>query len=203
LSPVPHLDAVQKVEAAYLAGLSSAGHVTTAFGVSTPLSHVRPTKIRVGIGQAHTYSASSTAISDLLAPPAKPYRHGASTTSIVLAVLSFIAVSPLLFALGAGLKERAGNEDLGQWVQLLTVAFAGFSAWGIWESARRYRREQARLDADYGRRLTGYEKPCSVWCQLYYCSRDNLVFNPLTGNFAHVAELGRLVHEEVETYCLS
>ena len=160
-------DKIQKVSAVYTSGVSSVGYKT--FLPPPPKSDLPPVLVsREG--------ASFTALAKRLAPPPKPTWSdaGANTCLGVLSVIAILGVSLALFSIeGAGMI-------LGP-----LAGIVGFILYAKWVAAQTPRHKEL---------TSNWEEALAKWNALYYCARDDVVFNPSEGVPMPLAHMAEYIH---------
>jgi hypothetical protein len=121
-------------------------------------------------------SVSQTQLAKRLAPPSKPISNGINGVPPVMAMLILVGggllIAFVLFSLPA-------NDNLGY------VGIALFLGIVIWISSK--------PDNKLKSQLLVWEQKLSNWKELYYCHRDDCVFDPNTNKTASPENLERLL----------
>jgi hypothetical protein len=130
-------------------------------------------------------SSSTTNLAQLLSPPTKPRKTG--NVSLALIVAGAFFLSFWLWAKALEILSLSGTIGLILTVlyliAILVVALT-VVARSITHSGRRFRD-----------RMQAWETCMSVWMRLYYCHRDDVVFDPGSGVYASPYALGRILEQ--------
>lgn len=198
-----HDDRIQKVQAAVVGGISEVrssggfGGVTYSGGQWGAFG-----------GPSATSGTASTLLAQRLMPPDEPkvrlpwYRRAwlmpegfnewlyfkigplwDGCSLIALSVLSILLVLGAVVGLISGDSGGAANVFCG-------AVFCGLFALYISRRRGSYSKEKERLAAE----RVLWEQAMARWAGLYYCFRDDIVFDPETGEWCHPADLHEFLY---------
>ena len=133
-----------------------------------------------------------TPLAQKLAPPPKPTLSGFATISPVVILIIALVIGLVLFcvlfpsvAWGSGGSGGSGAEYIFEClIFILMMAIIGIP-WGIYVA-----KKQKELQPQ----IAMWEKAISKWQQLYYCSRNDCVFNPDTGKSVPPNRISALIY---------
>lgn len=160
-------DRIQKVSAIYSSGVSRSEY-------GGPSSTLVFSGDNVGVAGTIT-SGSVTTASQLalkLAPPRKPEYPGTDPVLIIGIFMLILAIC-ITFMLGIPGVFKEG------WVILVGSYLFGFLF--VWLGNKNSKANKA----SYTEKLTTWEKQNQLWNKVYYCFRDDVVFDPETGEAWH------------------
>lgn len=183
-------DRIQKVSAIHDAGLSTGSYTGVTVGVAATGSG----GIGLATGQTNLAGAYQTALSKRLAPPQRPVCKQFHPFVLVLAILAIPAGLVVgLFALGlASMSSGPGPtpsnaaevaaDVLADLVCsagpfLVAALLLGLGILTLVWAPFYNRRTRGTYDAE----LLRWQGAMQVWDRLYYCSRDDIVFDPDNG----------------------
>jgi len=159
---------IQKVSAVYGGGISKAQR--QAWMPKTPKYNLAP------VLTTHE-EVSQTALSKKLSPPPKPSFSDYAGCGLV----SLIAVGGVGFFVGFLLTGNA----------LIAIAFTVAAVIGV--AAWLAKKEEAEK-RNYDQAMERYNRAMPVWERLYYCGRDDIVFDPDTGESVPADSMNELLY---------
>ncbi|TET51835.1 MAG: hypothetical protein E3J64_06160 [Anaerolineales bacterium] len=178
-------DLVRKVSGMHAMGTGQAALVGTTVGAGLSSAG------HVSVGTAHTRLDGdlSTSLGKALAPPERYKRQAFSGFLVALAVF-LLVVGPCM-----GLLYAATGADM----VFTGVFLAGFGILGgvrtLWERRRHLHKE----DAKAAEREEPWNLAMARWNRLYYCVRDDVVFDPEEQLLISVGEVQRYVRSGCRT----
>lgn len=160
------MDAIQKVSAIVQGGVSTTN-------VNYESSH--------GLYKVSTTATgeSRTILAQRLAPPPKP--EGESTPDMYLAAFGILVLTGLVFWITS--SAGIGPACISAFIVFMLLAIPG----AIWEQGK----AKARLNA----KLPTWEQAIKNWNRLYYCARDDIVFDPENNSFASSSQAPTFLYE--------
>jgi hypothetical protein len=131
--------------------------------------------VAVEIGGSSLVSEPATRLAERLAPPAEPEKPSSSTPYLLIFIGSSALVGSIILA---STKNPTIFGPLGIISILLGVV------WGFlnWKEKENYRSAYA-----------SWQDQKKKWNRLYYCARDEIVFDPRSGNSAVLENLGEFL----------
>ena len=169
-------DMIQKVTAIHSAGIASGSYSGPTSGIAAPIDS---SKQAIVSGYTTLHGTSQTDLSRKLSPPIEP-----SAPSILGGIIgSFILIGgivTLVFSEGESCNLIPGFLLLG--IGLL-VMIPSINSQGTKEKT--YKQEMQR-----------WKNAMSIWDRLYYCARDDCVFDPTSGEYAPIEKINYLIHLE-------
>lgn len=196
-------DQIRKVSSIYSEGRTD----TVVTGRSTNVNVAAPLKSGnssyVGVGQSNTTlsGTSQTGLSARLAPPPAPEKQGLGCwwAFIIVGALGFfapidskrkipMAISFAIFAVFFLLREdRTSSPVLGLIAIGGAISFYIFYILGLIEAGPKIEREHLA-------NMQVWRSKMSRWEKLYYCYRNDVVFDPDSGKSASAGQLGNLLN---------
>lgn len=153
-------DRITKVSAIVTGGISSGSYQGPSIGVSTPVGKGQS---RVSGGYTTLQGSSQTMISGLLAPPKKPETKRWSGC----AIFALIGLAPLTISAIVGYQD--GGAAFGVIFVVIIIAIITSQNNKVNTSKEEYEKELPR-----------WQQAMRRWDSLYYCERDDILFNPET-----------------------
>lgn len=153
-------DQIQKASSVYSSGIG-----TGSFSGPAASVNYYNGKVGVGAGFVAGTSHSITDVSRKCAPPIKPTPPATSLSTILGSVV---------IAFGF-LTSICADEYAPIWITGWVIVGIIFVAVGI--------NQKKSKDAEYSEKLKVYNSEITEWNQLYYCHRDDVMFNPNNGNY--------------------
>jgi hypothetical protein len=178
-------DEIRKVIGIYSAGVSS---VSTAGSTIAVVNSPGDREDSLAGGYTMLQGVSQTGLSARLAPPPKPAMK--NPTSIPALLLVAVWIGGLMC-----LAQRIGN--LGSNRQLGTVVFVMLLVIGssfVIVLLARLSRLKAKAREKWEAEVALWQKVVSKWGELYYCARDDIVFDPTTEQYAPVGGMYELLY---------
>jgi len=166
-----HIDSIAKVSAVYASGVSVGRYSGTAVSLITPFSSNESSSIAVT-----PVSMGGINISELsrrLAPPPEPM-YPSNFWFIIFLILACLS---LLFI----------------WLLVTLPSIILFGALATWQGIRN--NNKAKECKEY---QPIYEKAIMNWNKLYYCFRDDVVFNPETNKYASPEDIYNLIYNNIK-----
>lgn len=157
-----HIDRVEKVSSIFSSGLTSGIYSGSSTGVSTPIGQGQ---VAVTSGYATLSGGSQSLLSSRLAPPQEPIIPGRPYTAIIT---SICLLCPGLFCLLASEGEFGASAALTGLGIIVVAAFI----FGRATKTTKDKRNKATAAMPH------WQRAISRWNKLYYCSRDDGVFDP-------------------------
>ena len=154
-------DMIQKVSALYSGGVSTTNYQQPV-AVQTDNGMI--------YGNVDKTAVSHTNLAKRLSPPTRPEDSSFGCVSLVL---SFIVPLSLFFPIASGVRTNTGV--------IITIIIVGGACVG-WFYFIKGRQEAHKKVFKDG--TISYESRKRKWDELYYCSRNDCVFNPATGKSA-------------------
>ena len=165
-------DKIQKVSSIVLGGTSSGTYSGPSGGVT-----YNDGKFGTVGGYSTLHGTSQTSLAKMLTPPDEPQltaSYGCSER-VILLVLGIVACVAAL------------NSETGEPL----VVFAGIGIplvlWIVLESRKNKRIEEEKKKVN--RQKDFWKKAMEKWMILYYCERNDIVFDPQTGRSCHPVEI--------------
>ena len=137
-----------------------------------------------GIASGTTYGISQTALSRQLAPPDKPSVPGSTSAILASIALVWVALSCGGCAL-LGAVEGGGLTGDAPGFLLIALLAGGVGVAMLTSTNSNTRRNTAKVAAEMPR----WEKAMHRWNDLYYCARDDGVFNSTENEFVSIQYL--------------
>lgn len=193
-----HDDWIQKVQAVVAGGISEV-RSSGGFGGITYSGG----QWGVFGGPSATRGTASTLLAQLLMPPDEPkvrlpwylrpwlmperlyFKIGLPLDGCSLIALSVLSISYFLVAV-VGLNS--GDSDAAN--LFCGTVFFGLLALYIWRRRSGYSKEKERLATE----RVLWKQAMARWAGLYYCFRDDIVFDPETGEWCHPADLHKFLY---------
>ncbi|MHB8278484.1 MAG: zinc ribbon domain-containing protein [Candidatus Humimicrobiaceae bacterium] len=162
-----HIDNISKVSAVYSSGVSEGRYSGTAISYIAPFSSNESSSIAVTPVSMGGFNI--TDLSRRLAPPPQPMYPSQAlfVVFLILACLSF----PLCFLFGIGIPFLAILVPLT-----------------VWQGTKNS--NKTKETKEY---LPIYEKAMLRWNKLYYCFRDDIVFDPETNEHVSADKINDLI----------
>ncbi len=197
-------DQIQKLEAIVSHGIST-GRFS---GPTGGAAYVDGKIVPVG-GYTTLTGTTATDLARKLSPPpapAKPSGFGCWWILIIMGLLllpTFMGSSAAVILGGvmssvAYPASSATQDALGvTWIVmtgLATVAFFALSAVLGWYALKKDKKKRAREQVRYATERPAWEAAMSRYARLYFCFRDNLVFDPTTGETSAPESLTSFVY---------
>ena len=145
---------------------------------------------KLGVGGSYTtlHGISKTKISELLAPPSEPKPPSKLAGGIVQAesklgkpimiIILIFGLISIIFPLATGELEGYGMFCLG--FGLLCFGMAAYNLFG--GHTDKDSLDYLRSIDNWKTQMARWQSAMKIWDDLYYCARDNIVFNPVDGN---------------------
>jgi len=153
-------DQIQKASAVYSSGIGTGSFS----GPATSVNYYNG-KVGVGGGLVSGTSASITEAARKCAPPDKPHPPSTSLTTI----LGFVGI-----AFGV-LTSICADNYASLWI--IGWVIVGFIFIAIGNNQKNAK------EIKYKEELVIYNREITEWNELYYCHRDDVLFNPNNGNY--------------------
>lgn len=121
------------------------------------------------------FPGSQTFLASRLAPPMAP---AGPTDSGCLAITMWVGLGFFLVAFAMGAISSAGTRNTDA-MCLGAAALACVVVLWLYQAQRSTRKRMLRAEA--AGRVPAWQRAMEVWERLYYCERDDVVFDPVTG----------------------
>jgi hypothetical protein len=164
------VDNISKVSAVYSSGVSEGRYSGTAISYIAPFSSKESSSIAVTPVSMGGFNI--TDLSRRLAPPPKPMYPSKVLFVIFLILASFSF--PLCFLFGIGIPF-----------------FAIFISLTIWQGIK-----NGNKTKEIKEYIPIYEKAIVRWNKLYYCFRDDIVFDPETNVYVSADKIDDLIYKD-------
>lgn len=135
----------------------------------------------VALLSTRTSGRSQTQLSAQLSPPSKPEYI---TTGRLFWLVPLMLGPMFLFFIISIDNLEAGGGNLLCYAPSIIITGIGL----VWY--RIFRREKKQFEDE---EIPLWEQSISKWKKLYYCGRDDIVFDPSTGRYADSANMNRLI----------
>ena len=175
-------DAIRKVSAVVAAGQASGSYS----GPSGGLAFVDGEVGLVG-GYTSLSGRSSTDLARLLEPPTEPpkRKHG---LGLGIRLAMSLVLWPVPFLIIAYILADPPSNSLQFWTFALGGLFVIFVILSLWANSRERKRYRIAHPL--------WEAAIRNWVRLYYCLRDDIVFDPDSGNTSSAATMDHLLLED-------
>jgi hypothetical protein len=170
---------IQKVSAAYSAGIAGGSFVGQSASIATAIGSGGSA---VGGGRTALHGTSQTALSSKLAPPSKPEYKGVRTMSSwadSLLVVGCMVIGFFAWLIG------------GQWSFIIATGLI-FILFLLWLPS--YNRRKKDGQDKYKQAEARYQIANDRWNRLYYCARDDIVFDPNGGTYTSADQMNNLLY---------
>lgn len=173
-----HDDRIQKVQAAVVGGISevrssgSFGGVTYSGGQWGAFG-----------GPSATSGTASTLLAQRLMPPDEPQQGTSFGSHLKQAGLAIVLFYSGVFSFGIFGAETFWIGCISLPVSLIVIRLL-----------YRERQKNRRAKAQFPARMQAWEQAMARWGRVYYCSRDDIVFDPETGESCHPADLHEFLY---------
>jgi len=184
---------IAKISAIYTSGISEAHYSGSAVSFITPLNSKESSSIAFTPIGMSGYSISE--LSKKLAPPIKPQQpsNGCFIASLIVAIIStfplaiFGLISLYFFAmLGSGIaSDDSGAVGIGVIGVIFIPIIISFAILTVvfWVLTRVFSDKIKSGQAKYKNEMPVWQKSMSNWDKLYYCFRNDVIFNPKTSQY--------------------
>ncbi len=169
-------DMIQKVSAIYSAGIASGSYSGPSAGVA--IGSGKPALVG---GYATVHGTNQTALSSKLSPPSKPTRR--LPPEALIAILLIVIACPVITYREEALRFPVQSSIIGVTGILLLALIIPVG----------YRQEK-RLFQQTEEKIRQWEQAITQWDQLYYCARNDCVFDPATGKAVSPERLSELLY---------
>ena len=177
------LDMIQKLSAVYSQGITTGSYSGPTGGLAAPIGSGRPALVT---GYTVVHGSAQSELSRKLAPPSKPpFRIPPSPQVIPPFIVGTIASAALI---SIGLS----SELIAIQVAVTAVGVALFLIVGIWSRRQLEKHDRIAKNRYQTDILPLWESQMEIWNRLYYCSRDDCVFDPLSGESAIIDQMPSL-----------
>jgi len=167
-----HIDSIAKVSAVYSSGVSEGSYSGTAVSFITPLSSNESSSVAftpVSMG-----GVNISGLSKRIAPLPEP-RYPSQLWFVIFLILACLSLSLI-------------------WIMGLTLPFLViFGALAVWQGVRISNKRKETKEY-----IPIYEKSMVSWNKLYYCFRDDIVFNPETNEYTSPEKVYDLISNDIE-----
>jgi len=181
-------DQIQKVSSIVENGTSTGTYSGPAAGVVNVDGKPRL------VGSYSTMSGSTTTrLAQMFAPPTKPGQKGSCWLVVGMVVIALMVLNTLGFALRALLAGINDPTDFPVIASLALFIFAGLLIIPIWLIARQLSKVNRWNQQEHPKEISEWQRKIAVYDRLYFCHRDDAVFDPNSGRHASPQELGRLL----------
>jgi len=175
-------DMIQKVKAVYSGGVSSGQYSGTSVGIGISTKDGTPTVVS---GNTNIAGTSQTLLSRRLSPPPQPSIMG-NLRPPIIAVLVLVMVVDCAIVFQTGMLYGSMNNG----TSMITLLFVSFSLAGLLISLL-YKGEKPIFEATQ----TRWKILINKWDNLYYCARDDCVFDPASGKSVPADNISALLEE--------
>ena len=192
-------DKIQKVSAI----VSTHQHSGTSSGSSVGLTYDGDFAITEAYTNLKTNSIS--ALAKALFPPSEPAKPitGEGCAS-GLSCLGAIVFGLLAFGQFALLQVKISNKMQDKWTEILGMLLFGCISgflifWRTSTKAAREAHQKAcddKANAEYSKKKHAFETAMLRWGRMYYCHRDNIVFDPVNSSYCQPNELQQHLYKE-------
>jgi hypothetical protein len=165
---------IQKVSAIYAVGTSSGIFAGPSVGGALPIGSGDPSLLA---GYSQLSGTQQTLLSRKLAPPPRPASGPSFGAVLFLTGLFLVAFSVLLI----------GMNDIFR-VFGVFVLVLGAGVLVVWWIVARARSPGPKRD------MVAFERRMARWNRLYYCARDDCVFDPESGLHCPADQMNGLVY---------
>lgn len=167
-------DRIQKVSAIYAAGTTSGSFAGPSVGGALPMGSGDPSLLA---GYSQLNGTQQTMLSRKLAPPPRPSSGPSLGALLLVTSLFMIAFSVVLIGMG-GVFRGFG----------IPVLLLGAGLMVVWWMAARGRSPAP------GKEMIAYARRMARWNLLYYCARDDRVFDAASGSHCPADQMNGLVY---------
>jgi hypothetical protein len=181
------IDRVAKVSSIYSSGTSTTSYSGSAISFSIPFSSKESSSL------SYTpFSVDSNTVSDLskkLAPPPEPRKKSsgclfAFLIYLLIGLIPWGIVMPCIFL---SEKDKIISLIIIPPIVSFTISFLIIR---FIIKRRRY------LNLSYETEIENYEKLIPRWQKLYYCFRDDVVFNPENKKLTSADQINKMIYED-------
>jgi hypothetical protein len=193
-------DQIAKVSAVYKRGVSETSSSGRAIGVSAPISlNESPYISYMPISMS---GMNISKLSKKLAPPSYPKKKsfGCFKLFIIFIGSIFTIGLGLLAGMGVAMSETPGiateprlSKGLGIFL-IIILFFCFVLTWVL--IGFLFKRRQNKIDIEFQSTLKLYNSHYSRWNKLYYCFRDDIVFDPETNEYAPADKISNLIYKD-------
>lgn len=167
-----HIDSIAKVSAVYSSGVSEGSYSGTAVSFITPFSPNESSS--VAFTPVSMRGVNISELSKRLAPPPEP-QYPSRLWFVIFLILACLSLAFI-------------------WVGGLTLPFLViFGALAAWQGVSNS--NKIKKIKEY---IPIYEKSMVSWNKLYYCFRDDIVFNPETNEYTSPKKIYNLISNDIE-----
>lgn len=170
------VDMVQKVSTIYFGGITTTSLSGPSVGGAVSIGEGQAS---VGGGLTTLKGGSQSLLSNRLAPPPQPSAEGTHVT-LICAAIAFLCIGSLLFIRGF---VNSDEESFGIITGGLALFSIGIAICGISYNAVKEGKREAKL------RISQWEKAMTRWNELYFCARDDGVFDPNERKFISTSQM--------------
>jgi len=178
-----HDDRIQKVQAAVGGGISEV-RSSGSFGGTT----YSGSQWGAFGGSSATSGTATTLLAQRLLPPDEPQ---VKTQDMYVGVLYITLFFSGIYSLTiCGITQGGDDALAAACFGLFSLLVFLIALRLLYRERRMIRRAKAQLPA----RMQAWEQAMNRWAGLYYCSRDDIVFDPETGESCHPADLHEFLY---------
>lgn len=158
-------DQIQKISSLVTGGISTTNYKNSFGGIET--------------------AASQTRLSSRLSPPAKPKLGFVFAFAISMLLIQLFPVLCLLAAVAGGSNVTIGETDSNSYPAIVNIAGVALDIFMIYLAVNEYRKFQNATQ--------NWKNQIARWGELYYCYRDDCVFNTESGKSTSPESISRLL----------
>lgn len=162
-------DQIFKVKGIYERGLSIGSYSGITKGVN--ISVKTGDEPHVFVGSTTLHGETQTLLSQRLSPPDKPKSPGGPC--FIGCVWSLLSLIIMIFLFGIFFPENYWEENMTIFLILIYGSLIFFGFVGVYLFFKKYKPK-------YTRQLEIWNKQMEIWKRLYYCARDNCIFDPVS-----------------------